>query len=292
MRLSREELTQAVNISLNSHLAMRQVRAGELSEWKGFSFANAARNAVFSALVAKEGVKGPSPIFEGEMGFFQQVSGPFELDTRSFGWRDGGRFKLVETLVKFFPAEYHSQSAIWAALDLRRAIGRDPAKKIVSVEVDTHEAGYTILGKNPEKWAPKTRETADHSLPYIVGMALLEGKLDLKTYAPRKIGNPRIREFMKRIRVREDRALTATYPSSISNRITVRLDDGRALTKQVDDPKGHPRNPMTTKEIEQKFRRLTKGLLKESQIDRILDFVWTVEKQEDVSPLLESSVVR
>ncbi len=292
MRLSRDELTQAVNISLNSHLAMRQVRAGSLSEWKGFSFANAARNAVFSALLAREGVSGPSPIFEGEMGFFRQVSGPFELDTGSFGGRGGRGFKLEETFVKFFPAEYHSQSAIWAALDLRETIGGDPWREIVSVEVDTHEAAYTILGKDPEKWSPETRETADHSLPYIVGMALLEGRIDLQTYSPRKIRDQRVREFMKRIRVREDKALTAAYPRSIANRVTARLDDGRVLTRQVDDPKGHPRNPMTTREVETKFRLLTKGLLRESQVDKILDFVSTVKRQDDVSSLLESCVVR
>ncbi|MDA4116949.1 MAG: MmgE/PrpD family protein [Thaumarchaeota archaeon] len=291
MRLSKDELTQAVNISLNSHLAMRQVRAGELSEWKGFSFANAARNAVFSALLAREGIGGPSPIFEGEMGFFRQVSGPFELDTQRFGGRDG-TFKLEETFVKFFPAEYHSQSAIWAALDLRRSIGGDPRKEIASVEVDTHEAGYTILGKDPEKWSPGTRETADHSLPYIVGLALLEGRIDMGTYAPRKIRDPEIREFVKKVIVGEDEALTAIYPHRISNRITVRLGDGRVLSKQVDLPKGHPGNPMTTSEIEQKFRRLTKGILKESQVDKVLDFVWTTEKQHDVSPLLEYCVVR
>ncbi len=85
MGLSRERLTHAVNVSLNSHIAMRQVRAGELSAWKGCSFANAARNAVFSAMLARNGMTGPAPIFEGEMGFFKQVSGPFGLETEKFG---------------------------------------------------------------------------------------------------------------------------------------------------------------------------------------------------------------
>ena len=188
--LKSRQLENALNISLNSHLAMRQVRAGELSDWKGFSFANAARNAVFSVLLAREGITGPSPIFEGEMGFFRQVSGPFDLDIDHFGGRSGSRYKLPETYVKFYPAEYHSQSAIWAAMEARKEI-EDPEKEIESVEIQTHEAGYTILGKDPEKWSPKTKETADHSLPYIVGMALLEGKIDNSSYSLRKISNPR-----------------------------------------------------------------------------------------------------
>jgi 2-methylcitrate dehydratase len=289
--LSREQLSQAVNISLNSHLAMRQVRAGGLSMWKGFSFSNASRNAVFSALLAREGMTGPSPVFEGEMGFFNQVSGRFQLDIRSFGGKGKG-FKLEETFVKFYPAEYHAQTAIWAALDLRKQIGGDPAKRIAFVGIETHEAGYTILAKDPEKWAPETRETADHSLPYIVAMALLEGKVDNETYSARKLKDPEVREFMKRVIVKEDKALTAAYPGSISNRITVKLDDGKTLVKQVDVPTGHPKNPMTEVEIERKFRLLTKGILKESQVEKVKGFVRTIEKQKDVSQLFESCVVK
>jgi len=291
MGLSKGELSQAVNISLNSHLAMRQVRAGELSMWKGFSFANASRNAVFSALLAREGITGPSPVFEGEMGFFNQVSGRFQLDVQSFGGKGRG-FKLEETLVKFYPAEYHAQTAIWAALDLRNKIEGDPLKRIAFVGVETHEAGYTILGKDPEKWSPETRETADHSLPYIVAMALLEGKVDNGTYAAQKLKDEAVREFMKRVIVKEDKALTAAYPGSIPNRVTVKLDDGKTLVLQVDDPRGHPRNPMTDEEIEQKFRLLTKGILKEPQVEQVLRFVRTIDEQSDVSLLFASCVVK
>jgi 2-methylcitrate dehydratase len=289
--LSRMELAQAVNISLNSHLAMRQVRAGALSEWKGFSFANAARNAVFSAVLAREGISGPSPIFEGEMGFFHQVSGPFELDTETFGGRNGGRFKLEETFVKFYPAEYHAQSAIWAALELRKEVGRDPFEKVDSVLVETHEAGYTILGKDREKWSPETRETADHSLPYIVAAALLDGKIDLGTYTPRKLRDPKMREFMTRIEVREAQSLTHAYPSKIGNKIILTLKGGRTLSKMVDDPRGHPTNPMTREEVEAKFRKLTKRFLHDRQVERIIDAVWSIDRMDGVSSLMTACAV-
>ncbi len=300
MRLSREELTQAVNISLGSHLAMRQVRAGALSEWKGFSFANAARNAVFSALLAREGISGPSPIFEGEMGFFRQVSGPFELDAARFGGRNGGHFKLEETFIKFYPAEYHSQSAIWAAVGLRGEVGSsgssgssgdDPFDSIESVTVETHEAGYTILGKDEEKWSPETRETADHSLPFIVAAALLDGKIDLGTFAPRRLLDPKMREFMARIEVREDPSLTAAYPGRIANRVTLKLKDGRRLSKTVDDPKGHTTNPMTKEQVEAKFRGLTKRFLPDRQVERIIENVWSIDRRSDVSGLVAACAV-
>ena len=288
--LNLEELTNSVNISLNSHIAMRQVRAGNMSDWKGFSFANAARNAVFSALIAKEGITGPSPIFEGEMGFFNQVSGKFDLDVSAFGnKRSGTHFKLPETYIKYYPAEYHSQSAIWAAFEARNEI--DDPEEIVSVRVDTHEAGYTILGKDKEKWAPKTKETADHSLPYIVGMALLEGKIQNSTYSQRNLENPKVISFLEKITVTEDKGLTSSYPTEIANRIIVKLKDGKTLTKQVNIPKGHPRNPMTQEEIVSKFKLLTKRFLKDSQTEKIIDFVWNIEKKDDVSLLPKLCVV-
>ena len=280
--ISTEELENAVNISLNSHIAMRQVRAGELSDWKGFSFANASKNAVFSSLLAESGITGPSPIFEGEMGFWKQVSGKFELDIESFGGRKGS-FKLPQTYIKYFPAEYHAQTAIWAALELRKQI--ESQEEITSIEIETHEAGYSILGKDKEKWKPKTKETADHSLPYIVGIAFLQGNVDNRSYSSRNLTNDRVIDFLNRISVKEDTKFTQEYPGKIANRINIMLRDGSKLSKQVDVPKGHPNNPMSAQEIEAKFKRLTKNLLKESQIDRIFKFVWSLENEQDVSQL-------
>jgi 2-methylcitrate dehydratase len=283
MDLDSEKMTQAVNIALNSHIAMRQVRAGELSMWKGCSFANAARNGVFSALLAREGMTGPSPIFEGEMGFFKQVSGLFEINTDDFGGRSGS-FKIAETYLKFFPAEIHSQTSIWAALEARKEI--EKPEDIVSVEIASHEAGYTILGKDPEKWNPLTKETADHSLPYIVGLALLEGKIDNSTYSEKKIRDPRILDFLKKITVVEDKTLSAMYPEAVANRVTVKLVSGKVVSKQVDYHKGHPKNPMSEGEVEEKFRKLTRKYLKTIQARRILDAVWNLEKTKNISKVI------
>lgn len=289
MGLSREKMSQGVNLALSSHITMRQVRAGELSMWKGCSFANASRNGVFSSLLAREGMTGPSPIFEGEMGFFKQVSGPFQLNINDFGGR-GGSFKIAETYLKFFPAEIHSQTSIWAALDVKKKIRRP--EDIVSVEVASHEAGYTILGKDPEKWNPLTKETADHSLPYIVGMALLEGKIDNSTYTERKFRSPKILDFLKKITVTEDRSLSAMYPEGVPNRVTVKLSSGEVVFKQVDYHKGHPKNPMSDEEVEDKFRRLAGRYVSKKQAAKILDAIWNLEKAKDVSKVVSLMTLR
>jgi len=284
MALGERKMTESVNIALNAHIAMRQVRAGELSMWKGASFSNAARNAVFAARLAQAGMTGPSPIFEGEMGFFKQVSGPFEMDTHGFGGRNGG-FKIDETYIKYYPAEYHSQTAVWAALAVRKRI-RD-LRDIESIEIASHEAGYTILGKDPEKWRPKTKETADHSLPYIVGMALLEGKVDNSTYSAKKTTKKENLDFLDRITVVEDPRLTSLYPhEGMGNRVSARLRSGEQISEEVIIPRGHPRNPMTDMEVEGKFRSLTKGKLSRRAGDRALATLWNLEKVKDLGSLL------
>ncbi len=289
MELDSEKMTQAVNLALNSHITMRQVRGGELSMWKGCSFANAARNGVFSALLAREGMTGPSPIFEGEMGFFKQVSGPFEMNIEDFGGKNGS-FKIAETYLKFFPAEIHSQTSIWAALEARKEI--EKPEDIVSVEIASHEAGYTILGKDPEKWNPLTKETADHSLPYIVVMALLEGKIDNSTYSEKKYRDPKILDFLKKITVVEDKGLSSTYPEAVPNRVTVKLSSGKVVSKQVNYHKGHPKNPMSDRDVEDKFQRLTRKFLDKNHARRILDAVWNLEQAKDVSKLVSMMTLR
>ncbi len=282
MGLLPEQLTQAVNISLNAHIAMRQVRAGELSMWKGISFAEAGRNGVFAAMLAREGMTGPSPIFEGEMGFFKQVSGPFELDTGIFGGLKGS-FKIDGTIIKYFPAEIHSQTAIWASLEARKEI-KSP-EEILQVEIDSHEAGYTILGKDPEKWKPATKETADHSLAYIVGKTLLDGKIDNSTYSEKAFKDPKTLEFLKRIIVREFKAFTAKYPEAIANRITVKLKSGKVISKTVEYPKGHPKNPISREEVEEKYRNLAGAYFGKKQLDGTLALLWNLESVEDLSEL-------
>lgn len=288
MGLNEEKVVQAINIALNSHVAMRQVRAGELSMWKGCSFSNAARNGVFSALIAQNGMTGPSPIFEGVMGFFNQVSGAFDLNTEDFGGRNGS-FRIDETYLKYFPAEIHSQSSIWAALEVGKKI-EDPSK-IDSIEIYSHEAGYTILGNDPAKWSPTNKETADHSLPYIVGMTLLERKIDNSSYSAKKMRDRRILDLLKKTTVREDKELTKMYPEAVPNRVTVKLSTGQTISEQVDYHKGHPKNPMNKEDVEQKFRSLTNSNLASERTEKVMNTLWDLENVKSMSGFMRSLVI-
>ncbi len=288
LKLTPDQIRHALGLAGVANVALRQTRVGELSMWKASAFANAARNGIFATRLAKEGMSGPAPIFEGEKGFFRLVSGPFELGPLA---NRNGAFKILDTYIKFYPAEYHAQSAIDAALELRSRI---PVKEIASVQVRTFDAAVEIIGSGPEKWRPKTRETADHSLPYCVAVALTDGEVGMVQFSDRRIADLRLHQLMEKIRIVADPWLSNQYPAAMPNLIEITLRDGQKYTKQVDYPKGHPKNPMTDEEVEAKFSSLCSKLLTPKGVRRVLDRLWELEKIKDPAQVLSlfSSVQR
>jgi 2-methylcitrate dehydratase len=274
--------THAVGLAGVCNVALRQTRAGELSMWKGCAFANAARNGVFAALLAAEGMTGPAPIFEGEAGFMKLLTGPFTL--APLGGKDQP-FKITETYIKFWPAEYHSQSAIDAALQLRPAVG--DIRNVAALDIHTFDAAVDIIGKDPEKWRPRTRETADHSLPYCTAVALADGDVTLAQFAPERFTDPALLDLVAKVKLHRDAALSARYPRGIPNRLTVTLTNGAQLVREVEFPRGHARNPMTDAEVEHKFRSLVEPRYSQARADRILAACWDLEQLKTAAELMQ-----
>ena len=280
--------THAVGIAGVCNTALRQTRSGELSMWKGCAFANAARNGLFAALLAAEGMTGPAPIFEGELGFMKLLTGPFEVAPLG---GEGGRtaapedFMITHTYIKYWPAEYHSQSAIDAALRLRPQIGT--VANIKRIDIHTFDAAVDIIGKDPEKWRPRTRETADHSLPYCTAVALMDGDVTEASFDDAHLNDPGLRELVSKVQVHRDAALTARYPRSIPNRLTITLADGRQLVSEVEFPRGHAGNPMTDEEVERKFRTLVTPKYGPERVQTMLDGLWHMEQVGHPSSLIQ-----
>ncbi len=285
MGLDVDRLEQAVNLAGVNAAALRQTRVGQLSMWKGCAFANAARNGVFAAWLAAEGMTGPNEIFEGPMGFWNQVSGPFSLDVSRFG--GGGRpFMILDTSIKYWPVEYHAQSAVDAALQLRQEVG-DPAR-IERLEIHSFDAAVDIIGGEPEKWRPTSRETADHSMPYCVAVALTDGEVTAAKFREERFTDPDLLALMARITIHRDAELTSRYPAGIPNRLVVTTRDGRTLAREVTYPRGHARNPMTDAEVETKFRYWAGQVMPPEQLDRVQATVWRLEELAELSPLVEA----
>jgi 2-methylcitrate dehydratase len=286
--LSAERIEHAISIAAVPHASMRQTRAGELSMWKGAAAANSVRNAIFASLVARKGLTGPFSPFAGEMGFFRQMLGgqPFNDAALQGLESESPPSRISDTYIKKWPVEYHAQSAVDAALDVRRKLG-DPAL-IESIGIATFKAAYEIIARDPEKWAPRTRETADHSLQYIVAVTLLDGRISKHSFSQEKLNDPRVRELLSKTTLQEDPELTRGYPEGIPNRISVRTTDGRTLSEEVSFPSGHARNPMTDAEVEEKFLANVEDSWTQEQARRVIDIVWRLEEQRDLEGLMEA----
>lgn len=284
MKLSPDKLTQAVNIAINDHIPMGQTRAQTNSDWKGLAAPEAGRNAVFAAMLARGGITGPAPIFEGRKGFFQLVSGPGEVAVDGFG-KKGVPFRIHQCGMKPYPAVIYSQTAIAAAIAVAKEVG--DLERISAIEIATTRRGYEQTGRDPEKWTPENRDTADHSLPYITARAMFDGDIDNDSYESAKLRDPRTLAFMRKIKVAEDPALTArTGPSVVPTRMTAILVDGPRVVREVDDVPGFVGRPMGRIDVEHKFRSNVGKRWPREKTDAVLKALWALDQTKDLSGLL------
>ena len=295
MKLSPEKTRHATNIAGVAGAAMRQARVGELSHWKGVAFATAARHGVFSALLARAGMTGPGPIFEGQMGFEKQLGVSLGNVGEKFAvpfpkTEDGPAAMILNTSIKYWPAEYHSQSAIEAALSLRKQI--DQLAEVKSVTIESHDAAVDIIGSEPEKWRPATRETADHSLPYITAIALIDGEITNKQFEPERFKDPEVWKFLENVKVERNAELSAIYPGAVANIVHVDLADGKRMSKRVDYPLGHAKNPLEDFEVEKKFLSLVVPRFNRDHAAKIIEHVWSLDEQKDVHHLMKLTRVQ
>src|SRR5437588_3808330 len=288
MKLDPERLTHAVNLAINDHIPMAQTRVQTLSDWKGLADAEAARNAVFAALLARAGLTGPAPIFEGHSGFFKQVSGPAEIDVGAFGGRRVP-FRIHRCSLKAYPAVIYTQTAIVAGIEVAKEIGA--LDHIAAIEIATTRRGYERTGSEPEKWSPQTRDTADHSLPYITARAMFDGDITNESFAPQMYRDPRILAFMQKIKVSEDADLTARVGAAVPTRVTAILADGRRIARQVDYAPGFAGRPMDREDVERKFRGNAGKRWPKQQTDAVLQTLWAFERANDLSSLLGALAV-
>ncbi len=262
LNLDENKFAHAINLSLNNNISMRQTRAGELSMWKGATAANACRNSVFAANLAEAGFTGPAPIFEGEMGFFKQVSGNLDLDF--------SKSRILKTMIKNYPVEYHAMSAAEVASNLRKKI----RGKIKKVEVETFTVANTIIIKDPEKLRPRTRETADHSMPYIIALTLVKGDPTPHSYEKNMLNDAEVLSVIDRMKFRITEKFDRMYPEFLPVKITVETDQG-VFQEEMDAPKGHNKKPYTWDDLKSKGNRV----MSEGSSASIIEFAKTFEKR-------------
>jgi 2-methylcitrate dehydratase len=240
---------------------------------------------------------GPAPIFEGQMGFERELGVSLGNVGEKFVKRpdarapdEGTAAMILKTSIKYWPAEYHSQSAIEAALLLREQLV--DLAQVKAMTIESHDAAVDIIGSEAEKWKPETRETADHSLPYITAIALIDGEVTEKQFQPERFTDPKIWKFLENVKVERNAELSALYPGAVANIVHVDLADGRRLTKRVDYPLGHAKNPLEDFEVEKKFLSLVFPTFGRDQAAKIMDHVWDLDEHNDVHHLMKLTQIR
>ena len=181
---------------------------------------------------------------------------------------------ILKTSIKYWPAEYHSQSAIEAALELRKEIGS--VDEIESIRIESHDAAVDIIGSSAEQWRPTSRETADHSLPYITAVALADGEVRAEQFAEKRFTDEKLLELVGKVVVERNAELSGKYPVEVGNVVTIKMRDGRTVSKRVDVPTGNALRPLSDEQVMGKFHSMADGVIGADRAEALGECVWHI----------------
>jgi 2-methylcitrate dehydratase len=271
--LDEPRIANAIAIAGTALNALRVTRTGRLSNWKGLAYPNTAFGATHAALLAMRGVTGPLEVFEGNKGFMDAIAGRFEID-----WLKEDLERVTRTILKKYNAEVHSQSVLEGILELRQEQGL-AAERIERIDVGIFDVGHRIIGGGEEgdKTLVQTKEEADHSLPYLVAVALLDGQVMPEQYQPERIVRADVQDLLRRVSVHPNIAHSGRFPEEMCCSIAVALADGRTLVKEKRDYAGFHTRPMPWSDVAAKFARLSQPAVSDRQGEAIVDAVGNLE---------------
>lgn len=285
--LDPESTANAIAISGTALNALRVTRTGRLSNWKGLAYPFMASSSVLCTFFAKEGITGPEEVFEGNKGLMDAISGKFVVD-----WQQEKLDLVEKTILKKYNAEVHSQSAIDCMLKLRSKGLR--ADQVDSIGVKIFDVAFNIIGGGEEggKKSVSSKEEADHSLPYILAAALIDGTVGPPQYLPERINSSDVQALLQKINVKPDREFSARFPGAMPCGIEVKTKDGRTITEETKDYEGFFTRPMSWETVGGKFRSLATGRIEPSLQNEIISAISNLDsfKVRDLTGLLAQVV--
>jgi 2-methylcitrate dehydratase len=275
LSLPREQIAHAIAISGTANNALRVTRTGALSHWKGLAFPNAAMAATHAALLAAHGITGPDAVFEGSKGFKETISGAFEID-----WLKEDLERVKLTILKKHNAEIHAQSAIDAALDIRARPGF-AVNALRVVRLTTFAVAHQIIGGGEEgdKRIVRTKEEADHSLPYMLAVALIDGEVQPQQYTPERIGAGDVQALLRKVTITADPILSAQFPRRLPAGVEAELQDGTIFRAERDDYHGFHTKPFDWTAARAKFDRVTGAVTRAAERDAISQVIATLDER-------------
>ncbi|WP_164667890.1 MmgE/PrpD family protein [Virgibacillus doumboii] len=253
MGLDSNKIANAVAIAGTGYNSLRVTRTGELSNWKGLAYPNTAMGAVHATLLAKYGITGPREVFEGNKGFMDSIAGQFEID-----WSKEDLERVSDTIIKRYNAEIHSQSSIEGLLEIRDRENIAP-EDIKEIRLTTFDVAFNIIGGGEEggKKLIRYKEEADHSLPYMLSAAYLDGQVMPEQYEPDRIKRADIQELLQKVDVKPSDAYSDRFPDEMACHIELETNDGRIFEIEKNDYQGFKTRPASWDVLMEKYNKLT-----------------------------------
>jgi len=291
LALDESRTANAIAICGTAFNALRVTRTGQLSHWKGLAFANTAACCTRVVFLAMNGITGPVEIFEGDKGFMDAISGVFDID-----WLREDLERVKRTILKRFNAEIHSQAAIQGVLELK---GRHQfcAADVERVEIETFDVAFNIIGGGEEgdrTHSVTTKEQADHSLPYVIAVAILDGDVMPAQYELNRILREDVQNLLRRVSVTTNPAYSRRFPEEMPCRIGILLRDGRTLVKESRDYPGFVSQPISWETARTKFKHLAAPYTTDEQRKAITNAIADLEnvRVRDLTRLLASACIQ
>jgi 2-methylcitrate dehydratase len=282
LHLDWPKIQHAIGISASARASLGAVTAGKLTMMKNTVDPLAAQSGVLAALLAEKGYTGPEHVIEGKEGIVHCLGPEWKLNVLTDGLGKGWR--ITQCGMKAFPTEALTHTPISAVLQLVKDNQLEP-QHIARVHIRTTARGADILS-DPSKYDPHTKETADHSLPYVIAAAIAERQVTPLQFTPEKINDPLIREQLKKVVVVADSEIEKVFPALQRVIVSIRTNDGTEFMTQLDYPKGDPRNPLSDKEVEEKFEALAEPVLSKAARKKAIEAIWKLEEQSSVTELM------
>jgi 2-methylcitrate dehydratase len=282
LHLTAEQIQHAIGISASRHATLGAVTAGKLTMMKNTVDPMATQSGVLAALLAEKGYTGPEHVVDGKEGLAHCLGPEWKLNVLTDGLGDAWR--ITQCGMKAFPTEALTHTPISAVLDLVKEHDLRP-EQVEKIHVRSLARAADILA-DPSKYDPHSKETADHSLPYVIAAALVDRQVTPLQFTQEKIMSPEIRAQFRKVEVVADPQIERVFPALQRVIVTIRRTDGQEFTRQLDYPKGDPRNPLSDQGVEEKFSALAGPILPAAAQKKVIRAVWGLEKVDSVSKLM------
>ncbi len=282
LRLTWQQIQHAIGISASRHCTMGAVTAGKLTMMKNTVDPMATQSGMLAALLAEKGYTGPEHVIDGKEGLAHCYGPEWRLNLLTEGL--GETWRITQCGMKFFPTEALTHTPISAVLDSVKSNDLKPSD-IQTVQIRSLARAADILS-DPSKYDPQTKETADHSLPYVIAAAIVDRQVTPAQFETSKIMDPEIRAQLPKVEVVADPEIERVFPALQRVIVNLTTADGSVFSKQLDYPKGDSRNPLTDSEIEEKFAALAEGVLSTAAQKKLQDAIWNLENIGSVSKLM------